>query len=440
MEKRINYNYVIITGLILIIAGFIGLYSGLEDTKWETPIQIFQSIGYFGLGIGILRKKRLEKTQVRAKKFVPLFIVAVLSLSALHAQDLDYSKQIKALKVSFDQKSIEEISKHISAELQFGPIPAANTPALLNNMVNGFPKLNSLEIINTNEGEAVVKFNFAQLGENESSILFDDEGKITKIEYLEEFVIRQIRAQQALQNSVQEPQPGELAEKYPAKKVEFKSKDGLMISGNLYEISSNAPLILLLHQANYNKYEYADIAPKLNEMGFNVLAIDQRSGGSFAGHDNETYERAKRISDSEITFVEAEQDIEAAVEYLNNKYDQDVIVWGSSYSSALAIFVANKNDNVKGVISFSPGNYFGEAKSKLKSVFKDLDKPFLVTSSKDEAAQLSAELEGIELKKNQSQFIPEDSGFHGSRAIWEGQKGAEEYWSAITKFLNSITE
>ncbi|MEP1140819.1 MAG: hypothetical protein ABJH44_11430, partial [Balneola sp.] len=115
-----------------------------------------------------------------------------------------------------------------------------------------------------------------------------------------------------------------------------------------------------------------------------------------------------------------------------------VTVWGSSYSSALAIFVGVDNQNVNGIISFSPGNYFGDAKPKLKSVFEELETAFLVTSSKEEAADLSKELEGVDLNNNQSQFIPESDGFHGSRAVWEGQQGAEEYWQAITEFLNKL--
>jgi hypothetical protein len=61
MEKRINYNYVIIGGLVLIILGFIGLNSDLISSDWDTAIQVLQSIGYFSLGIGVFRKKKREK-------------------------------------------------------------------------------------------------------------------------------------------------------------------------------------------------------------------------------------------------------------------------------------------------------------------------------------------------------------------------------------------
>ncbi|MFY0698845.1 MAG: alpha/beta hydrolase [Balneola sp.] len=433
MENRINYNYVITGGLLLIILGFIGL-----NSEWDTTIQIFQSLGYLSLGLGVLRKKRSEKELEKVKKFVPLFFVMLAFISPLHAQTLDYSKQVQALEKSFENKNLEALEGYISPELKFGPIPAQNTPAILTNIVNNFPKLLKLEIKESKEGEALVFYKFEGMGESESKILFDESGKITKIEHFEKIIMQQIRAQQALQNSVQQPNPGKLGEKYQSESIEFKSKDGLAVSGNLYEIDPKKPVILLLHQANYNKYEYADIAPKLNEMGYNVLAIDQRSGGSFAGKENETFQRATKRGDAEISFIDAEQDVEAAVNYLNKKYNQKVTVWGSSYSSALALFIGVDNEHVNGIISFSPGNYFGDTKPTLSSLFKELDKPFLVTSSKEEATDLSKELEGATLNDNQSQFIPEGDGFHGSRAVWEGQKGAEEYWKAIIEFLNAL--
>lgn len=61
MENRINYNFVITGGLVVIILGFIGLNSDAINSEWDTAIKIFQSIGYFSLGIGVLRKKKQEK-------------------------------------------------------------------------------------------------------------------------------------------------------------------------------------------------------------------------------------------------------------------------------------------------------------------------------------------------------------------------------------------
>ena len=206
----------------------------------------------------------------------------------------------------------------------------------------------------------------------------------------------------------------------------------------MYEIDPDKPVILLAHQGGYNKYEYADIAPRLNEMGFNALAIDQRSGGSFADKQNKTYSRAAQNGIENIQFADAAQDIESAIEYLADKYQQKIIVWGSSYSSSLALHVAENNENVKAVISFSPGDYFGEAFPSLKTVLPKISQPFLVTSSREEADALKGLLSDVNQSNMQLQFIPESDGFHGSRALWIDQEGAEEYWAAVRSFLEEI--
>jgi dienelactone hydrolase len=173
-------------------------------------------------------------------------------------------------------------------------------------------------------------------------------------------------------------------------------------------------------------------------MGYNALAIDQRSGGDFAGHENETYNRAVQNSGEDIAFTDAIQDIESALNYLYDRYHQKVIVWGSSYSSALALHVAENNKKVKAVISFSPGDYFGDQLPSLKTVFPKIEQPFLVTSSKEESKALKELLKDTTPNQKQMQFIPKSDGFHGSRALWIDQKGADEYWDALKDFLKAI--
>ncbi|MBO3699691.1 alpha/beta hydrolase [Roseivirga sp. E12] len=367
-----------------------------------------------------------------------IYSVAIICMSivASYAQ-VDYSKQVEALKLSFGAKNSEAIKPYVSESLSFGTYPAGVTIQILGQVFNNLPKLNSLDIVSQKEGEASVKYNFDGLGDRSSKLLFDQEGKITKLELIDNLLREQAEAQAALARQKQTPTPGPLAEKYTYKQVGFKANDGLEIDANLYDVGSDRPVILLCHQAGYNKYEYADIAPKLNEMGFNVMALDQRSGGSFGGQNNATFERAK-ADGLETGFLDAEQDIQAAVDFLYEKYGREVILWGSSYSSSLALFIGDKSDKVSAIISFSPGDYFGERKPSLSTVFKSLRKPFLVTSSKEEAEVLAGLVDAGKLSNAQSQFVPKGDGYHGSRALWEGQEGGEEYWNAINAFLRNL--
>jgi len=437
LAQKVGGLLILISGLLVVtkISGIIPDFD-LVENKWSFhdnwPFIFLIGAFLYSYPTIIRNLKRIFVT--------PLFMLSLLFLITPSVSAQEYTKQVDALAESFNSKSIESVIAYLSADLQFGPVPAANSQAILTNMVTNFPPLNSLEIIESKDGVATVKYSFVQLGENESSILFNEEGKITKIEYLEEIVMQQIRTQQRLQNSVQAPKPEKIAFTYSKKNIKFPSKDGLVISADLYEIDPDKPVILLTHQGGYNKYEYADIAPRLNKMGFNALAIDQRSGGSFASKHNETYNRAAQNGIENIQFADAVQDIESAIDYLTDKYQQKIIVWGSSYSSSLALHIAVKNKNVKAVISFSPGDYFGEAFPSLKTVLPKIKQPFLVTSSREEADELKGLISEVDQSNMQLQFIPESDGFHGSKALWFDQEGSAEYWITITSFLNTINQ
>ncbi|MCK5453881.1 MAG: hypothetical protein KAJ16_05940, partial [Calditrichia bacterium] len=74
-----------------------------------------------------------------------------------------------------------------------------------------------------------------------------------------------------------------------AETITFPSQDGLPITADLYIVhGKEAPFILLFHQAGFSRGEYLNIAPVLNELGFNAMAIDQRSGKEVNGIVNET--------------------------------------------------------------------------------------------------------------------------------------------------------
>lgn len=384
----------------------------------------------------IMKGEQLTLQTRLIMKYINVLTIAFLASFQSLAQTVDYSAQVDAFKESLSQKSVEPLKEYISPELKFGPMQPEMSEAVLTNIVTQFPKFNSIEIVKAESGKAIVAYDFEQLGKSESTILFDEDGKIKTIELIDNLIAEQIKQQQAMAKSVQVPNPGELVTKFPSKEVSFKSLDGLLIAGSLYEIDAKSPVILLCHQAGYNKYEYADIAPRLNEMGYNCLAIDQRSGGTFADRKNETFEKATAKGLS-TDYVDAEQDMIAALNYLSKKYKQDVILWGSSYSSALALHIGN-NKKVKAVISFSPGDYFGEQKENLVEVLPALKKPFFVTSSKEESLRLKESMEEVKESDSQVQFIPESEGFHGSRALWVGQEGSNEYWTALKAFLSTV--
>jgi dienelactone hydrolase len=220
-------------------------------------------------------------------------------------------------------------------------------------------------------------------------------------------------------------------------KVQFNAADGLPITAHLYHLSEKAPVIVLCHQALFNKHEYAGVAERLNSFGFNCLAIDQRSGGPIANYINETNLAAVKAGKG-VDFLDAEPDLVAALKYADQKYHTPIVLWGSSYSSTLALYIGAENEMVNAVVSFSPGNYLADKRGDLVEKLKDYKRPLFVTSSKREAPRVTELMKKMQRTPLQRQFIPEDYGHHGSRALWKYQRGGKEYWDAIEKFLKDF--
>lgn len=211
--------------------------------------------------------------------------------------------------------------------------------------------------------------------------------------------------------------------------VEFRAADGVRVFGTFYETSKDKPIILLFHQADSNRAEYAEIAPELVAMGFNALAIDQRSGGSLFGADNQT----KENFDGTAGYRETFPDLEAALAWATHEGYETILVWGSSYSAALVFLLAAAHPEVDGILSFSPGEYLGDTHS-VKDAAAQVTVPVFITSSKFEAEETKTILDVV-ASSDKVQFVPEGFGDHGSSALQSKVK--DEYWVAVKAFLTA---
>src|SRR6185369_7042843 len=166
-------------------------------------------------------------------------------------------------------------------------------------------------------------------------------------------------------------------------KVTFPGKDGITITGDWYPFNDHAPVVLLCHQAHSSRGEYSEVGLRLNKFGFNCLAVDLRLGDTMNGVVNETAAEAKRMNKGQ-SYLDAEQDILAAIDYLFDKYQKKIILCGSSYSASLALKIAKENNHILGVAAFSPGEYFDQKDFVAKHI-KGLNEPVFLTSSKEES-------------------------------------------------------
>jgi dienelactone hydrolase len=221
--------------------------------------------------------------------------------------------------------------------------------------------------------------------------------------------------------------------------ISFVASDKVTIFADYYGgRDAGRPLILLFHQAGSNRAEYATIAPTLTALGFDALAIDQRSGGSLWGHANETVQHLGRSEDYGSAF----HDLEGALSWAKSSgRSGPIIVWGSSYSAALVFLLAAKHpQDVKALLAFSPGEYLASP-SSVRSAAAQLSIPIFVTSAKEsgEVAQAKAILDAASARQK-VQFVPYIAGVHGSSTLRSDRnpKGAAENWAAVKAFLASL--
>jgi dienelactone hydrolase len=221
----------------------------------------------------------------------------------------------------------------------------------------------------------------------------------------------------------------------------FPSKDGLALRADLYAPHKDpkTPLIVLFHQAGWSRGEYQAIAPRLNRMGFNCLALDQRSGNAVNGIVNETAKRAE-ASKLPTEYVDAKQDMEAALAYARKQLTTGTLLaWGSSYSAALVLQIAGEQPlSVDGVLAFAPGEYFKtRGKHWIAKSAAGIQVPVFITSAKSEEMNWKGIFDSIKSLRK-TRFLPKTEGNHGSRALWRKFKDSPEYWVAVSAFLQDF--
>jgi pimeloyl-ACP methyl ester carboxylesterase len=216
--------------------------------------------------------------------------------------------------------------------------------------------------------------------------------------------------------------------------VSFNAKDGLEITADLYKTNDAYPYMLLFHQAGFSRGEYKNTAQIFNNFGYNCLAIDQRSGDIANGIINETAKRAK-AKELSTPYIEAYQDMEAALDYAYKKSGKPIVVVGSSYSAALVLRLASENiQKISKVLAYSPGEYIqGHSVAAWSNL---LETPVFVTSSKAEAESVADLVKGSSNEKL-VHFTPKGEGVHGSRVLWKSTANNQEYWVATRIFLTT---
>jgi len=220
-----------------------------------------------------------------------------------------------------------------------------------------------------------------------------------------------------------------------AEPVTLTAADGVKVAGVYTSTDKPKALILLFHQAESGKDEYATIAPRLATWGYASLRIDQRAGGDLFGVNQTVKDLGRSTS-----FYQAKPDLVAALAWAKDK-ELPVILWGSSYSASLAfLLAADYPEQVRAVMAFSPGEYFTD-KTLVQTAAAKVKAPVFATSAQDgheidEARTILAAVPG----KDKEQFVPKQGGVHGASTLLrtKNKDGAEPAWAAVIAFLQKV--
>lgn len=225
-----------------------------------------------------------------------------------------------------------------------------------------------------------------------------------------------------------------------AEQIEFNAADGVRVFGDLYTSSEGkgAPVILLFHQAGSDaRGEYAGIAMRLQKQDYNVLAIDQRSGGTRFGGVNRTMAGLER---QDYGYCEAYPDLEGALHFVRAKgFDGPLAVWGSSYSAGLVFQLGAENSNdVDAILGFSPASGAPMADCPLTPFLPDLQVAALALRPQREFEIESVQAQMQAFEAHGVQTYVADPGVHGSSMLNEERVKAstEETWQVVLKFLS----
>ena len=214
--------------------------------------------------------------------------------------------------------------------------------------------------------------------------------------------------------------------------VWFEAEDGVKLRADLYALKEpSAPMILLFHQAGSNRAEYAQIAPRLNELGFHALALDQRSGGSRWGSDNDTVNAHGESTD----YLSALPDLVAALEWKKTSgYVGKTVVWGSSYSAALVFLLAAEHEGIEAILSFSPGEYLGTRTDEVRKQARKISRPVLILTPRGERDRAKAVFDVIS-GEDKELIIPEQAVHGSSMLVPDRNPGADAIWPKVEAFL-----
>ncbi|MCS6789331.1 MAG: alpha/beta fold hydrolase [Patescibacteria group bacterium] len=223
-------------------------------------------------------------------------------------------------------------------------------------------------------------------------------------------------------------------------KVVLKTEDGLDIVGDYYDLSIEKRGVLLLHMMPKDRKSWWDLAIKLEDEGFKVLAIDLRGHGESIGGP----EGYKNFSDEE--HQKSILDIQAGIDFLKflGIDLENIVLGGASIGANLALQYASMHSKIKKVFCLSPGlNYRGIKPLEFITNFNSSHN-ILIASSLDDvygnglsnANDCQIIFENIPKDTNKKLIIYEAAG-HGTDMFFANKENEPDLIQEIIKWIKT---
>lgn len=218
-----------------------------------------------------------------------------------------------------------------------------------------------------------------------------------------------------------------------AQKIRFKTEDGIEIAGSYYPAEKNdAPAVVLLHMMPETKESWRHFAEKLNESGFQCLAIDLRGHGESQGGP------AGFKSFTDVEHMASIHDVFSAVEFFIDKGipAEKISLAGASIGANLALIFQSENPKIKASVLLSPGlNYRGvETEHPAKKIKESQSVLIAAGGGNDEySTETAGKLEEIIKSSNTIVKIFDEAG-HGTALL----NSEPEFLEEVISWLKEI--
>ena len=195
------------------------------------------------------------------------------------------------------------------------------------------------------------------------------------------------------------------------KSVEFSTRDGVTLKGNLYQASTGRPLVILLHMLGKTRQDWAPLVSVLQRANFSVLTLDWR------GHGESTNQNGQRINFKTFTdsdWAKLPDDLNLVIfkvkqmpEFKNAK----LALVGASIGANTAAIIGARDKSVKAMVLLSPGDNY---KSLVPSFYINKNDPATFIVACDDDSYSAQSCRNLARIKDGTKLEIYPSGGHGT--------------------------